>query len=65
MGQIILMKDLVNIQERRESETIFYTNRLDDLNKKLFFIQKEIDLTQTILRLIEKDRILDLRRLLE
>ncbi len=65
MGQIILMKDLVDIQDRRESETIFYTNRLDDLNKKLFFIQKEIDLTQTILRLIEKDRILDLRRLLE
>ncbi len=59
------MKDLVDIQDRRESETIFYTNRLDDLNKKLFFIQKEIDLTQTILRLIEKDRILDLRRLLE
>ncbi len=63
MGIIVSLQDLIDLRQRKQQELDYYTKRLDELNKKLFFIQKDIDLTSYIIELIEKEKIMDLRGL--
>ena len=65
MATIILLSDLKNLRKEKERELKYYSERLEELNKKLFFIRKEIELTNFIIDLIEKENIIDLRKLLD
>lgn len=65
MAKIILLTDLKDLRKQKEQELKFYTEKLDALNRKLFFIRKEIELTNFIIDLIEKENIIDLRKLLD
>ena len=65
MGTIILLSDLKNLRKEKERELKYYSERLEELNKKLFFIRKEIELTNFIIDLIEKENLIDLRKLLD
>lgn len=65
MATIILLKNLKDIRAEKERELRFYSEKLEELNRKLFFVRKEIELTNFIINLIEKEKILDLRKLLD
>ena len=65
MAKIILLKDLKDLRKEKERELKFYSERLEELNMKLFFIRKEIDLTNFIIDLIEKENLVDLRKLID
>ena len=65
MAKIILLKDLKDIRAEKERELAYYTERLEKLNNKMFFIRKEIELTNYIIDLIEKEKIIDLRKLID
>ena len=65
MASIILLSDLKNLRKQKERELKYYSERLEELNKKLFFIRKEIELTNFIIDLIEKEKIVDLRKLID
>ena len=65
MAKIILLSDLKDLRKQKERELKYYSERLDELNKKLFFIRKEIELTNFIIDLIEKENIVDLRKLID
>lgn len=65
MAKIILLSDLKDLRKQKEQELKFYSEKLDELNRKLFFIQKEIDLTNFIINLIEKENLVDLRKLID
>lgn len=65
MAKIILLSDLKDLRKQKEQELKFYSEKLEELNKKLFFIQKEIDLTNFIINLIEKENLVDLRKLID
>lgn len=65
MAKIILLKDLKDLRAQKEQELKYYSERLEELNKKMFFIDKEIQLTNFIINLIEKEKIVDLRKLLD
>lgn len=65
MAKIILLSDLKDLRKQKERELRYYSERLDELNKKLFFIRKEIELTNFIINLIEKENIVDLRKLID
>jgi len=56
MAKIILLKDLKDIRAEKERELAYYSERLENLNRKMFFIRKEIELTNFIIDLIEKKR---------
>lgn len=64
MAIIVLLSDLKDLRKQKEQELKYYSERLEQLNKKLFFIRKEIELTNFIIDLIEKEKIVDLRKLL-
>jgi hypothetical protein len=65
MAKIILLSDLKDLRKQKQQELEYYTKRLDELNNKLFFIRKEIELTNFIIDLIEKENIVDLRKLID
>ena len=65
MASIILLSDLKDLRKQKERELKYYSERLEELNKKMFFIRKEIELTNFIIDLIEKEKIIDLRKLID
>jgi hypothetical protein len=65
MAKIILLSDLKDLRKQKEQELKYYSERLDQLNKKMFFIRKEIELTNFIIDLIEKENLVDLRKLID
>lgn len=65
MAKIILLSDLKDLRKQKEQELRYYSERLEELNKKMFFIRKEIELTNFIIDLIEKENIVDLRKLID
>lgn len=65
MAKIILLSDLKDLRRQKEQELKYYTERLEELNKKLYFIRKEVELTNFIIDLIEKENIVDLRKLID
>ena len=64
MSDIILINDLVDLRARKRKELEYYNKQLEELRNKMFFIQKEIDLTSDIINMIEKEKMLDLREYL-
>jgi hypothetical protein len=64
MPDIILINDLVDLRARKRKELEYYNKQLEELRNKMFFIQKEIDLTSDIIDMIEKEKMLDLREYL-
>ena len=65
MATIILLKDLKDMRAEKEREMKYYSEKLEELNRKMFFIRKEIELTNFIIDLIEQEKIIDLRKLLD
>ena len=65
MSEIILISDIYELREQKQKELNFYREKLEELEKKMFFVQKEIQLTNFIINLIEKEKIEDIRALIE
>ena len=65
MSEIILIADIYKIKAQKEKELEFYREKLEELQKKMFFVQKEIQLTNFIIDLIEKEKVQDIRELIE
>lgn len=65
MSKIILIEDLLDAKLRKEKELKYYQEELEKLQVKMFFIKKEIDLTNTIIDIIEKEKVLNLKKGIE
>jgi len=64
--KIILLHDIIETKIRKEKELEFYQKQLEELQSKMFFLKKEIDLTNLIMDIIEKESVVDIReRLIE
>jgi hypothetical protein len=64
--KIILLHDIIETKIRKEKELEFYQKQLEELQNKMFFLKKEIDLTNLIMDIIEKESVVDIReRLIE
>jgi hypothetical protein len=60
--KIILLDEIIEHKKRKEKELQFYLEKREELEKKLFWIKKEIDLTNNILKMIEKEAIEEIKR---
>ena len=58
---IIDITDIYDQRDRKKKELQFYTVELEKLMAKLGMIQQDIGVTETIIRLIENEQILDLQ----
>ena len=59
---IIDITDIYDQRDRKKKELKFYTEELEKLMAKLGMIQQDIGVTETIIRLIENEQILDLQQ---
>ena len=56
-SNIVLLSDVYKMREEKQKELAFYTEKLKELESKMFFIQKEIQITNFIIDMIEKEKI--------
>ena len=64
-GKIILLEDIYETKRRKEQELKFYTEQLEKLKQKMFFIQKDIDITNLCIELIEKEKVMDIKQIIK
>ena len=62
MSKLIQITDVLETKLRKEKELEFYQKELEKLQQKMFFIQKDIDITNLIIDLIEKEKIYDVKQ---
>lgn len=59
--KIIFITDLIESKINKQREIEKYESQLKVIEEKLFFLRKEKEITETILELIEHEKIIDLR----
>ena len=65
MGKIILLSEIYEVRKRKEEELVFYHEQLEKLKQKMFFVQKDIDITNFCIAIIEKEKVIDIRELVK
>lgn len=60
MSKIILISDVIEQKLRKEQELEFYEKELAKLQGKMFWLKKEIELTNHIISIIENEEVMDL-----
>ena len=63
--KIVLLSDFIEQKVRKEKEIEYYTQQLEELQKKLFFLNKEIQLTNLIIDIIDKEQVINVKNYLE
>jgi len=56
-NKIILLADVYKMREEKQKELAFYAEKLKELESKLFFIKKEIQVTTIIIDMIEREKV--------
>jgi hypothetical protein len=59
--KILFITDLIDQRLRKEQEITYYEKELTKIEEKLFFLRKEKQLTQFIIDIIDKEKVVDLR----
>ena len=60
--KIIFITDLIESKMQKQREIDKYESQLKIIEEKLFFLRKEKEITETILELIEHEKIMDLAK---
>ena len=63
--KIVLLTDFIEQKVRKEKELEYYTSQLEELQKKMFFLRKEIQLTNYIIEIVENEKVIDIREYLQ
>lgn len=58
--KIILLTDVIEQRLRKQKELDYYEEELQKLQMKMFLTRKEIDLTNTIIDIIQNETVVDL-----
>jgi len=58
--KIVFLTDLIEQKLRKEKEIDYYESQLKEITDKLFFLRKEKDLTELIIDILQKEKIIDL-----
>ena len=64
-GKLIKITDIIETKVRKEKELEFYEQELKKLKQKMFFIQKDIDITNIIINIIENEKVMDIKENME
>jgi hypothetical protein len=57
---IISIDEIYDMRDRKRLELDYYNKQLLELQEKMSFIRREIVLTETIIKLVESDKVIDL-----
>lgn len=60
--KIILLTDIIEQKVRKEKEIEFYKQQIEEITQKMWFLQKELDLTNLIIEIIENEKVVDIHQ---
>jgi hypothetical protein len=63
--KLIMLSDFIETRLRKEKELEFYQKELEKLQQKMFFIKKDIDVTNIIIKMIQSEKIIDFQEQME
>jgi len=63
--KLILLSDIIESKVRKERELDFYQKELDKLQEKMYWLRREIGLNETIIDIIKRDNVIDIKEELE
>lgn len=61
MSKLILLSDVIETKLRKEKELEFYQNELEKLQQKMFFLRKDIEITNICIHIIEQEKVVDIQ----
>ena len=65
-NRIILIADVLEQKLRKEKELEYYLRELEKLQRKIGYLRREVDLTNTIINMIKAEQVHDVKeRLVE
>lgn len=62
---IINLQEVYDMRARKEKELEYYNRELMKLQEKMAFLKQEINLTHTIIDIIETEKVVDLKEYVE
>ena len=65
MTKLILITDILETKLRKEKELEFYQKELEKLELKMFFLRKEIEITNLCIEMIENEKVYDVKDQME
>jgi hypothetical protein len=63
--KLILLEDFLEQRLRKEQEISFYEEQMKEIERKLFFLRKERELTATIIDMLTREKVVDLQEMVE
>lgn len=64
-AKLILLNDIYDMRKRKEDELEFYHTELKKLMVKLDLVRQEISVTNQIIELIEREKVVDVAELVK
>lgn len=64
-AKLILLSDVIETKLRKEKELEFYQRELEKLQQKMFFLRKDIEVTNLCISIIEQEKVLDIKEQME
>jgi hypothetical protein len=64
-GKLILISDIIETRLRKEKEIEYYQKQLEKIQQKMLFLQKDLDITNLIIDMIEKEKVVDIKENME
>lgn len=61
MSKLIILTDVIETKLRKEKELEFYQKELEKLQQKMFFLRKDIEITNLCIQIIEQEKVIDIR----
>ena len=61
---IVFITDLIESKVRKEREIEYYEEKLKEIEKNLFFLNKEQNVTETILDIIQNEKVLEFKQVM-
>jgi hypothetical protein len=62
MSKLIFLTDIIEQRVRKEQEIEYYEEELRKIEDKLFWLRKEKQLTETIIEIINSEKVLDIQQ---
>jgi|TARA_B100000035_G_scaffold180954_1_gene154410 hypothetical protein len=63
--RLILLSEFLDQSKRKEKEIAYYERELKAIEEKLYWLRREKDLTETIIKIISEEKVLDIREEME
>ena len=63
--RLILLSEFLDQSKRKEQEISFYEKDLKMIEQKLYWLRREKDLTETIIKIISEEKVLDIKEEME